>query len=185
MDKPLETGLIGGPEPRAIEIVDYDPRWAAQFRDHAHAVAAALGPRALAIEHVGSTSVAGLAAKPIVDVLLVVENSADEPAYLPALEAAGYVLRVREPDFHEHRMLRTPRRDVHLHVFSHGSVEISRMLAFRNRLRSNSRDRQRYERTKRQLAAQSWADVNEYAKAKSKTVESIIALALAERNATD
>ncbi len=80
----------------------------------------ALGENAVAIEHIGSTSVPGLAAKPIVDMLLIVENSADESSYLPALEAAGYVLRVREPDWHQHRMLRTPELDVHLHVYSRG-----------------------------------------------------------------
>ena len=90
----------------------------------------ALGNAALRIEHIGSTSVPGLAAKPIVDILLVVENSGDETSYLPRLEEAGYELRVREPDFHEHRMLRTPTRDVHVHVYSPSSPEIERCLVF-------------------------------------------------------
>jgi GrpB-like predicted nucleotidyltransferase (UPF0157 family) len=138
-----------------------------------------LGAVALRIEHIGSTSVPGLAAKAIIDILLVVEDSGNEVSYLPELEAAGFVLRVREPEFHEHRMLRTPARDVHLHVFSLGSTEIERYLTFRDRLRRNVEDRQRYETTKRTLAAQSWSDMDAYANAKTEAVEGIIASALA------
>ena len=84
------------------------------------------------------------------------------------------MLRVREPEFYEHRMFRTPERDVHVHVFSVGCPEIDRYLIFRNRLRENSVDRQRYEDTKRRLAAQDWPDMNFYADAKSEVVEAII-----------
>jgi GrpB-like predicted nucleotidyltransferase (UPF0157 family) len=148
-----EKVLIGGFEKREINICYYDPSWVEKFQRHAKIVAVALGERALAIEHIGSTSVPGLAAKSIVDMLLVVANSADESSYLPALEAAGYILRVREPDWHQHRMLRTPELDVHLHVYSHGCPEIDRYLLFRNRLRESTADRQLYEATKRELAA--------------------------------
>jgi GrpB-like predicted nucleotidyltransferase (UPF0157 family) len=172
-----KTGLIGGTETRTIEILDYNRRWPQRFHTHKHTIAKALGETALRIEHIGSTSVPGLAAKPIVDILLVVENSGDEASYLPPLEAAGYVLRVREPAFHEHRMLRTPERDVHIHVFSPGSPEIERYLTFRDQLRANAGDRQRYESTKRRLAAQSWSDMNAYADAKTEVVEAIIAAA--------
>ena len=109
--------------------------------------------------------------------LLVVEDSGDEASYLPEMEAAGYVLRVREPDFHQHRMLRTPERDVHIHVFSSGSPEIERSLTFRDRLRRNRQERQLYERTKRKLAAQDWSDMNAYAEAKTEVIEGIIAVA--------
>ena len=107
-DEPLEVGLIGGAEKREITIANYDPGWPKQFERHAAIIADALGATALRIEHIGSTAVPGLAAKPIIDVLVVVPDSADESAYLPHLQAAGYVLRVREPDWNEHRMLRTP-----------------------------------------------------------------------------
>ncbi|HVX13215.1 MAG TPA: GrpB family protein [Pirellulales bacterium] len=175
----MEIGLIGGVEGRKIEIVDYDPRWPEVFREQSRAIVAALGDSALRIEHIGSTSVPGLAAKPIVDILLVVPDAANEADYLPRLEAAGYRLRVREPDFHEHRMFRTPSLDVHIHVFSPGSPEITRYLAFRDRLRTSVPDRERYERKKRELAARSWSDMNAYADAKSEVVEDIIAAALA------
>ena len=178
MKKDVERScLIGGAEKRTIEIVDYDPRWPEQFQAHASTIALTLGAVALRMEHIGSTSVPGLAAKPIIDILVVVENSGDEGYYLPALEAAGYVLRVREPDFHEHRMLRTPARDVHIHVFSAGSTEIERYLTFRDRLRCNAVDRQRYETKKRALATQSWSDMDAYANAKTEVIEGIIAAA--------
>src|SRR3954452_19906435 len=113
MGEPLETGLIGGPEKRAVVLAAYDPAWPAKFERHAAIISEALGGTALRIEHVGSTSVPGLAAKPIIDILVEVPDSADEAAYLPQIQAAGYVLRVREPEWNEHRMLRTPGRDVH------------------------------------------------------------------------
>lgn len=167
--------LIGGVEKRTIVIVDYEPRWPEQFLRHARVIADALGGAALRIEHIGSTSVPGLAAKPIVDILVVVANSADERSYLPALENADYELRVREPEFHEHRMLRNHARDVHVHVFSPGSPEIERCLIFRDRLRQNDRDRRRYESLKGELAAQSWPDMNAYAEAKTAIIEQIVA----------
>ena len=174
-DEPLETGLIGGAEKRQIKLLDYDTDWPMKFEAHAKRIAGALGGTALQIEHVGSTSVPGLAAKPIIDILVVVPDSADESAYLPRLEAAGYVLRVREPDWNEHRMFRTPGRDVHVHVYSAGCPEIERVLTFRDRLRRNRDDRSRYEQVKRELAAKEWADMNAYADAKTEVIESIIA----------
>jgi GrpB-like predicted nucleotidyltransferase (UPF0157 family) len=178
-DEPLETGLIGGPEKREIKIADYDPDWPKKFETHARVIAGALGESALRIEHIGSTSVPGLAAKPIIDILVEVPDSADEAAYLPQLEAAGYVLRVREPEWNEHRMFRNPEKEVHIHVYTAGCPEIERYLTFRDRLRRNTGDRHRYERTKRELAGKEWSDMNEYAQAKTEVVESIIAEAQA------
>ena len=169
--------LIGGIEKREIVIVDYDPLWPEKFLRHAAIISQALGPKAHVIEHVGSTSVPGLAAKPIIDIDVLVEDASNEAAYLPALLAAGYVLRVREPDWHEHRMFRTPELDVHIHIFSTGCVEVARHLAFRNRLRSHAEDRLRYEALKRNLAKEDWPDMNAYARAKSEVVEEIIARA--------
>lgn len=178
-DEALETGLIGGVEQRTIQILDYDPIWPQKFEAHARRIAATIGPSALRIEHIGSTSVPNLAAKPIIDILVEVQDAADESAYLPHLEGAGYVLRVREPRWHEHRMFRTPERDVHIHIYSAGCPEIRRNLSFRDRLRRNSDDRLRYEQTKRELAAQVWPDMNAYAEAKTEVIESIIAAAQA------
>jgi GrpB-like predicted nucleotidyltransferase (UPF0157 family) len=174
-DESLETGLIGGVEKRQIEIADYNTDWPKRFETHARIIADALGGSALRIEHIGSTSVPGLAAKPIIDILVVVQDSTDESAYLLQLEAMGYVLRVREPDWHEHRMFRTPERDVHIHIYSADCPEIQRNLTFRDRLRRNIYDRRRYEQTKRELAAKEWPDTNAYAEAKTEVIESIIA----------
>jgi GrpB-like predicted nucleotidyltransferase (UPF0157 family) len=162
-----------------IEIVDYDAHWPEKFQRHASIIAEALGDAVLQIEHIGSTSVPGLGAKPIIDILLLVENSRNEASYLPQLEAAGYELRVREPDFHEHRMFRTPERDVQVHVYASTSPEIERHLIFRDRLRSNVDERQLYDDTKRKLARQPWADMNAYAEAKTPIIERIIANARA------
>jgi GrpB-like predicted nucleotidyltransferase (UPF0157 family) len=166
--------FIGGIERREIRLVEYDLSWPKQYRRHADTIAGALGTALVSIEHVGSTSVPGLAAKPVIDIVVVVENSGDEAKYLPALTQAGYQLRVREPEWYEHRMLRTPELDVHVHVFSRGCSEVSRMLAFRDRLRESAQDRQRYETVKRELAAKNWPTMQDYADAKSDVVASIL-----------
>ena len=170
----LPAGLIGGVERRTVRLQASSPRWPADFAAQARVIRAALGAAARRIEHIGSTSVPGLAAKPIIDLLLVVEDSSEETSYLPALEQAGYQLRVREPEANEHRMFRTPDLSVHVHVYSTGSAEIDRYLVFRDRLRRNTNDRRRYEAAKRALAARDWPDMNAYAAAKSEVVESII-----------
>jgi GrpB-like predicted nucleotidyltransferase (UPF0157 family) len=134
-----------------------------------------LGARAVQVEHAGSTSVPGLAAKPVIDIVLTVIDSANEAGYLPDLEAAGYVLQFREPDWYEHRFLRDP--DVQVHVFTAGSPEVERMLLFRDRLRARPEERELYERTKRELAARRWDHIQDYADAKSSVVEEIISRA--------
>jgi GrpB-like predicted nucleotidyltransferase (UPF0157 family) len=157
-----------------IAIVDYDPEWPRLFQREAERIRAVLRDRVHRLEHIGSTSVPGLPAKPIIDMLLVIPDSADEGAYVPALEAAGYVLRIREPDWHEHRLFKGPDTDVNLHVFSEGSSEIERDLLFRDRLRSNEADRDLYLRTKRELAQRDWRYAQNYADAKSPVIDEII-----------
>jgi GrpB-like predicted nucleotidyltransferase (UPF0157 family) len=171
----LRAATVGEVERRPVELSDPDPTWPAWFADQAARVRAALGPTALEIHHVGSTAVPGLPAKPILDMALVVPDPADEADYVPPLEAIGHELRIREPDWYQHRMLR-PRatRDVHLHVFGPGCPEVARMLAFRDRLRSDPDDRALYARTKRELARRDWPTVQHYAEAKTAVVESIL-----------
>ena len=160
-----------------ISIVDYDLAWPSLFERQAARIRTALGDMLFQIEHVGSTSVPELAAKPIIDIVLVVPNSADEAAYVPALEAAGYVLRVREPEWHEHRMFKGASEAVNLHCFSQECPEVARMLTFRDWLRNNEQDRLLYERAKRELACKTWKYVQNYADAKSAVVEQILARA--------
>jgi GrpB-like predicted nucleotidyltransferase (UPF0157 family) len=133
-----------------------------------------LGDRALRIEHAGSTSVPGLAAKPVIDIVLVVADSADEEAYARALESAGYPLRIREPDWYEHQMFKGPDTEINLHVFSSGCSEIDRMLLFRDWLGNNADDRELYARTKLSLAQQEWESVQNYADAKTRVIEEIL-----------
>ena len=171
--------LLGGPEKRKITIEPYSNTWPEMFREQEALILQTLGSNSLRVEHIGSTAISGLAAKPIIDILLVVEDSSCESSYLPQLESAGYRLRVREPEFHQHRMFRTAALDVHLHVYSIGCPEIDRYLLFRNHLRSNSSDRQKYEDLKRQLSLQDWPDTNAYAEAKTDFIEAAIANARA------
>ncbi len=176
LDADLDAVLIGGREPVTIEIADYDPGWPARFVAERDRIAGALGARALRVEHIGSTAVPGLAAKPIVDVLVELADPGDEAAYVTQLEAAGYELRVREPD---HRMFRTPARDVHVHVWPEGSTEARAYLLLRDRLRADARDRELYAQAKRALARRRWPDMNHYAEAKSAVIAEITARAVA------
>jgi len=160
-----------------IALADYDPAWPAAFEREAARIRTALGSRALLVEHVGSTAVPGLAAKPRIDILLAVASSADEPGYVPALEQAGYVLKIRESTWHEHRVFRSADTDLNLHVFTAGCSEIERMLRFRDWLRAHPDDLQLYLATKRELAARQWAYAQQYADAKGHVVEEILARA--------
>jgi GrpB-like predicted nucleotidyltransferase (UPF0157 family) len=162
--------LIGGPEPRPVVIVEYDPGWPDRFESERARIAAAL-PHASTIDHIGSTSVPGLAAKAIIDIQVHVGGELDDAVV--ALESTGYRLRVREPG---HRMLRTPECDVHIHLWTDPADE-RRHLTFRDWLRVDAADRALYERTKRELATHEWADMNGYADAKSDVVAAILARA--------
>jgi GrpB-like predicted nucleotidyltransferase (UPF0157 family) len=180
-DEQIRAASVDGAPPQYLEIVvaDYDPEWPRWFERAAEGVRSALGEAALEIHHVGSTSVPRLAAKPLIDINLVVADTTDEDAYVPKLETAGYVLRVREPDWFEHRMLRGFEPPVNLHVFPPDCSEVERMLLFRDWLRTNDADRELYARAKRDLAVQEWKYVQNYADAKTAVVEEILARASA------
>jgi GrpB-like predicted nucleotidyltransferase (UPF0157 family) len=157
-----------------IDLAEYDPEWPRLYERESERIGAALGPKALRIEHVGSTSVPGLAAKPLIDIVLVVADTRDEADYVPPLEAAGYVLRIREPDWFEHRLFKGPDTNVNVHTFSEGCEEIERMVAFRDWLRTHDDDRDLYLAAKRELAAREWKHVQNYADAKSAVVREIV-----------
>jgi GrpB-like predicted nucleotidyltransferase (UPF0157 family) len=181
-DEQIRAASVDGAPPQYLEIVvaDYDPEWPRWFERAAEGIRAALGEAALEIHHVGSTSVPRLAAKPLIDINLVVADTTDEDAYVPRLEEAGYVLRIREPDWFEHRMLRGYDPPVNLHVFPPDCSEVERMLLFRDWLRANDADRDLYARRKRELASQEWKYVQNYADAKTAVVEEILARALGD-----
>jgi GrpB-like predicted nucleotidyltransferase (UPF0157 family) len=178
-EEELRAVTIGALQPHngTVLIVDYNPEWPRQYAVEAAKIRAALGERALLLEHVGSTSAPGLAAKPILDILLVVADSADESSYVPDLERVGYVLRTREPEWFEHRVLKGVEPAVNLHVFSPGCPETERMLLMRDWLRTHDDDRALYEKTKRELAQRTWKYVQNYADAKTAVVEAILARA--------
>src|SRR5713226_778940 len=167
-DEQIQKSTVGELKPfdSTITLVEYDRVWPENFAREAKRIKAALGDRAILVENIGSTSVPGLVAKPIIDILLVVADSADEPSYVPALEVAGYVLRNREPDWHEHRLFKGPDTNINLHVFTQGSEEVQRTLLLRDWLRTNEADRELYARTKRELGGKRWRYVQNYADAK-------------------
>ena len=178
-DRELAKVTVGGAQPlsKPIEIRDYDPDWPLQYAREEARIRSILGERVIRIGHVGSTSVPGLPAKPVVDIALEVPNSAAESAYVPELEAGGYVLQIREPEWFEHRMFKGPETNINLHVFTTGCAEVDRMLLFRDWLRANAADRELYAGAKRELAARDWKYAQQYADAKTAVVHDIMSRA--------
>jgi GrpB-like predicted nucleotidyltransferase (UPF0157 family) len=178
-DRDLAKVTVGGLRPlsQRIEITDYDPEWPRSYEREEGRIRSVLGDRVVRIEHAGSTSVPDLPAKPIIDIVLEVPDSGDEPSYVPYLEASGYVLRIREPDWFAHRMFKGPDTNVNLHVFTAGCAEVDQMLLFRDWLRTNPPDRELYARTKRELAAREWKYGQQYADAKTAVVKEILSRA--------
>jgi len=172
----LRACTIGELTPLAapVTLVEYDSQWPVRFQYEAERICSALGQHALRVEHVGSTSVPGLTAKPIIDIVLVVADSSHETEYVPALQRAGYTLRIRESGWHEHRMLKGAEGDVNLHVFSAGCAEVERMVRFRDWLRTSAEDRDVYARCKRALAQDEWKYTQNYADAKTAAIEQIM-----------
>ncbi len=175
-EEQIRAATIGEltPYEATIHLAEYDPEWPRLYAREEGLIRAALGAKALHVEHVGSTSVPGLAAKPVIDIDLVVADSSDEDAYVADLQAAGYVLRIREPDWYEHRLFKGPGTNVNVHTFSKGCAEVDRMLAFRDWLRTHEDDRDLYEGAKRELAAREWKYVQNYADAKSAVIADIM-----------
>jgi len=173
----LRQRNAGGVLPKPVgelEILDYDPRWPDMYAVHAATIRAALGDTALAVEHVGSTSVPGMAAKFRIDIDVVVPDPADEAAYLPALEAAGFVLRVREPHWYQHRVLHGFEPPANVHVFGPDCDEHLRHVIFRDWLREHPEDRAAYAEEKRRIAAEGVTYMAEYAQQKSAIVIDIL-----------
>ncbi|XXT21183.1 GrpB family protein [Sorangium sp. So ce429] len=144
----------GPPKPAPIVVVDHDESWPRQFDIVAQKIRAALGDAALAIEHVGSTSVRGLPAKPTIDVDVTVADPADELAYVPALSSAGFTLVIREPDWHEHRCLTLAEPSSNVHVFGPDCPEVIRHRMFRQWLTDHPEDLELYRRAKLAAAAE-------------------------------
>lgn len=174
---PGATPWVGGVGPsRRITVVDPDPAWAGWYDVLAARVHSALGARVLTLDHIGSTSVPGLAAKPVVDIDLVVADTTDEAAYVPPLAGAGFVLHAREPWWGEHRLFRAADPACHLHVFPPEHAAPWRDRVFRDHLRRSPDDRDLYARAKREASAASTAageDGMQYNRRKQDVVRAI------------
>lgn len=162
----------GPPPPETVAIVGYRAEWPRRFEAMAAGIRAALGAVALDVEHVGSTSVPGLAAKDIIDIDLTVADPRDEKAYVPALSQIGYTLTAREPSWHQHRLLRLAEPRVNLHVFGPDCPEVIRHRMFRDWLRDHPEDRTRYEDAKR-AAIPGGGNVMDYNARKEETIHAI------------
>jgi len=178
-EEQIIAATIGPRQPlnSTIYLAPYDPAWPSLFIQLKGEIQVALGDGVLRLEHVGSTSVPGLSAKPIIDMVMAVADSSDEAAYVKPLEDKGYTLRIRESDWYEHRLLKSPQIAGNLHVFSAGCKEIDQMVLFRDWLRDHADDRSLYEAIKRELAARTWKYTQNYADAKSEVVQAILARA--------
>ena len=151
---PGADAWVAGAAPAVgIEVTEPDPAWPRQYDELAGLIREALGWRALQLEHVGSTSVPGLAAKPVIDIDLTVADPEREQAYVPALEVIGFRLVIREPWRYGHRALRADEPRCNLHVFGFDSPEPVRHRIFRDWLRGNPDERDRYAAAKRQAAS--------------------------------
>ncbi len=139
--------MVGGIEKRALVLASYEPQWLQAYVEQERRIRAALGPTAIQIGHVGTAE----------------EDYLGQLDVGYELRATSYELRVREPG---HRMVRTPARDVHVHVLGVGDETADDYLLFRDRLRVDPEDRDLYERTKRALIEQDWVDVSAYDEAK-------------------
>jgi GrpB-like predicted nucleotidyltransferase (UPF0157 family) len=170
---PSENPWINGPPaPETVTIVPYNPEWPRRYQALSAEIRTALGDAALGIEHIGSTSVEGLAAKDVIDIDLTVTDPRDEDVYVPPLERLGYVLTVREPSFHEHRCLRLADPRANLHVFGPDCPESIRHRMFRDWLRAHPEDRALYEDAKR-TAVPGRGNVMDYNTRKQKAVREI------------
>jgi len=183
----MAAALVGEPPAtwQSIIIEDYDPAWADRFAAASSLLGEALSGLIIAIEHVGSTSVPGLPAKPIIDIDLLIEDTADESRYLPALEELGYRLILREPWWYGHRMLVSPAEDVHLHVWPAGAPEPVRHRLFRDWLRAHPADRDLYAATKRRLARDTVHRPGDYSLAKNDVIDDIYERIFADGTETD
>ncbi|MEY1422254.1 GrpB family protein [Morganella morganii] len=170
---PDENSWVAG-KPRTAEITvsEYDPAWPAVYAQEKQRILDALGDKALHVEHVGSTAVPGLAAKPVIDIDLIVTDPANEDAWLPALIALGYEHTVRESSWYQHRMLKQEQPQVNLHVFAPRCPEHLRHILFRDWLISHPDDLAAYAQSK-MTAKDGVSNTMDYNRKKHDTVQQI------------
>jgi GrpB-like predicted nucleotidyltransferase (UPF0157 family) len=170
--------MARGSEP--VEVVEYDPAWPERFAEERDRIAARLGPPALAIEHIGSTAVAGLPAKPIIDIMVGVADIERSGQAVAALIDLGYDYAPEfESDIPERRYFYkgTPHTH-HVHMVARASDFFDRHLAFRDHLRAHPEAAAEYSRLKRGLAARYRNDRDAYTEGKRSFVEAVVDVAL-------
>lgn len=176
--QPGDIQRVSKRQPLPIEIVEPDPAWPTTFEFLASRIRDALGPVAVSVAHVGSTSVPGLPAKAVIDIDLVVLDPTDEAAYVPALETAGFQFVLREPKWYEHRFFGLLEPYTNLHVFGPNSPEPVRHAMFRDWLKTHPEDREIYTAVKRESAAASreaGENVTQYNARKNAVIKDILA----------
>ncbi|MEX6315785.1 GrpB family protein [Providencia manganoxydans] len=140
----------GAPQKEKIEVVEYNPEWPSLFIKQKSRIQNALGSVVISINHVGSTAVPGLPAKPVIDIDLIVAHPENEQLYVPLLEELGYQLTIREPSWYQHRMLRLEQPRVNLHIFALDCPEHIRHILFRDWLVSHPEDKELYQNVKKE-----------------------------------
>ena len=167
---------------RIIEVVPYDPAWIAAFQKEAAILNAIFGPRVLELQHIGSTAVPGLAAKPIIDILVVLDHTDDINSFDRAMEDVGYRVRGEcldapvpgTPGRFYFSKETNGVRSHHVHVCAKGHLDILDKLAFRDYLRAHSSKAAAYGELKRRIAAQYRFDNIGYMRAKDGFVKSTL-----------
>jgi len=162
---------------RPVTIVDYDPMWPTLYEKEKMKISEALGNKALAIEHIGSTSVPGLGAKPIIDIMVCVQSNLDADICVPLLKGIGYTdvtVQVGNPDWYYCLGKESCGVGYHLHLMKNMSVFSKRHLLFRDRLRANPDIARKYFELKKELAAKYRSDRTAYTESKSAFIESIL-----------
>jgi GrpB-like predicted nucleotidyltransferase (UPF0157 family) len=157
-----------------VVLAPPDPAWAEQFREISDQLREACGDKFVAVHHIGSTSVPGLAAKPLIDMLPVLRRHDDGPPLAAPMEALGFVYFGAYGIEGRHFFRRKGDLDVNVHMFETGHIEIERHVVFRDALRSDSKLLAAYQALKQELAARFPHDVDSYAKSKSDFIEGVL-----------
>ena len=171
---------------RKVEIVDYDPKWVTLYREERAKILAAIGHLIVAVEHIGSTAVVGLGAKPVIDIMVGVNRLSDAQECMEPLGSIGYEYQPQhEATMPERRFFRKgeppKEQHYHLHVVEKGSEFWKRHLAFRDYLRTHPETSRQYCELKKKLASEYGSDREGYTEAKTSFIESIVAKAQCNR----
>ena len=168
---------------RPVVIVDYDPRWPLWYEEERARLLPAIGHKIVALEHIGSTAVPGLGAKPIIDILAGVRERADADECLPLLHPLGYtdVTPQDDPQWYYCLGRHEEADQFHLHLVQYPSIHWERHLLFRDFIRTRPDLVQQYDQLKRELAARYGSDRTGYTEAKTAFIESVVAQARAAR----